>query len=253
MNTRRILEIWRAHISFFTIIPCKSSIDISQALEFVDLAVITVSPVILATCCIPIYLLYKFRFTSNLILLSALSYSLILILTGMLHIDGLTDVVDALFAPREKRLEVLKDPRIGSIGASVLFIVLTLGIISIITSKSIRDIIVKLVLSELYSRLSCSKCSRMGKPLHEGLGSIVHRGATRRKFLITVPVIVNVAVSIVLLGLLNTVIYLVTCTITVLILLKIPIRVLGGISGDVLGYSIEIGRHISLIILSFIL
>ena len=40
-------------------------------------------------------------------------------LTGALHEDGLADVADAIGAhvPRERRLEILRDSRVGTFGA----------------------------------------------------------------------------------------------------------------------------------------
>ncbi|MGQ9768558.1 MAG: adenosylcobinamide-GDP ribazoletransferase, partial [Anaerolineae bacterium] len=39
--------------------------------------------------------------------------------TGALHLDGWADCCDALFVPvsRERRLEIMKDPRLGGFGA----------------------------------------------------------------------------------------------------------------------------------------
>lgn len=50
--------------------------------------------------------------------------------TGGLHLDGWTDCWDALAAavPRERRLQILKDPRLGTFGALGLFLLLALKI-----------------------------------------------------------------------------------------------------------------------------
>lgn len=47
-------------------------------------------------------------------------------ITGGLHLDGLADSADALFSwrSREKKLEILRDSRIGAMGALALFFVL---------------------------------------------------------------------------------------------------------------------------------
>jgi adenosylcobinamide-GDP ribazoletransferase len=49
-------------------------------------------------------------------------------LTGYLHLDGLADSADGLLPPmpRERRLEVMTDPRVGSFGAVTLITVLVL-------------------------------------------------------------------------------------------------------------------------------
>jgi adenosylcobinamide-GDP ribazoletransferase len=48
------------------------------------------------------------------------------VFTGGLHLDGLADAADALLGGgcRERRLEIMRDPRIGSFGAVALFLVL---------------------------------------------------------------------------------------------------------------------------------
>lgn len=47
-------------------------------------------------------------------------------LTGMMHLDGLADAADALLGskPREERLRIMKDSRIGSFGAGALALTL---------------------------------------------------------------------------------------------------------------------------------
>ena len=49
-----------------------------------------------------------------------------ILLSGGIHLDGLTDTLDALFAYGKDRWEVLKDPHIGAIGAAYLNIYLWL-------------------------------------------------------------------------------------------------------------------------------
>lgn len=48
------------------------------------------------------------------------------VITGGLHLDGLADSADALFSwqPRARKLEILRDSRIGTMGALALFLVL---------------------------------------------------------------------------------------------------------------------------------
>jgi len=56
----------------------------------------------------------------------ALLLGLWLLFTGMLHLDGLLDAADALLLPadRERRLDVLKDPRVGAfaLGAGAVYL-----------------------------------------------------------------------------------------------------------------------------------
>lgn len=58
------------------------------------------------------------------------------LITGMLHLDGLTDSGDGLIAPmpRERRLEVMRDPRAGAFGVTTLVIVLLLRVAALTSS-----------------------------------------------------------------------------------------------------------------------
>jgi adenosylcobinamide-GDP ribazoletransferase len=77
------------------------------------------------------------------------------LLTGGLHLDGLMDSADGLFGPsgRERRLEVMRDPRLGSFGliAGVLVI---LGDFACLSSLSPRTGLFALLLTGGLSRLA---------------------------------------------------------------------------------------------------
>lgn len=49
--------------------------------------------------------------------LSVLLFGLWVLLYGAIHLDGFADTVDGLFAPKERALDVMKDPNIGAMGA----------------------------------------------------------------------------------------------------------------------------------------
>jgi adenosylcobinamide-GDP ribazoletransferase len=65
-------------------------------------------------------------------------------LTGGLHLDGLADCGDGLFstASRERRLEIMRDPRLGAFGvmALVLFLLLKVSAVAALTSRPAWDL-----------------------------------------------------------------------------------------------------------------
>jgi adenosylcobinamide-GDP ribazoletransferase len=77
------------------------------------------------------------------------------ILTGGLHLDGLADAADGLFGAGtlERRLEVMRDPRIGSFGAVALVIVLA-GDVAALASMSPARALIALVIAGALSRLA---------------------------------------------------------------------------------------------------
>lgn len=62
------------------------------------------------------------------------------VLTGAVHLDGLADTADALGAgrDRERALEILRDSRVGTFGASAIFFDLTLKILALSTLAGAR-------------------------------------------------------------------------------------------------------------------
>jgi len=62
------------------------------------------------------------------------------VLTGAVHLDGLADTADALGAGsnRERALEILRDSRVGTFGASAIFFDLTLKILALSTLAGTR-------------------------------------------------------------------------------------------------------------------
>jgi adenosylcobinamide-GDP ribazoletransferase len=92
-----------------------------------------------------------------------------LIVTGALHEDGLADVADALGAhtTRERRLEILKDPRIGTFGGLALIVAVGLSTTTIATLDT-QDAVKALVISHTLSRWAILPVSKALKPAKPG-------------------------------------------------------------------------------------
>ena len=61
-----------------------------------------------------------------------ISIAISICITGGLHIDGLMDTADGIGAGSSKRIEAMKDSRVGAIGVQSLVIILILQILSLI-------------------------------------------------------------------------------------------------------------------------
>lgn len=79
--------------------------------------------------------------------------SLLAVLTGALHLDGVADAADGLFGGSDiaRRLEVMRDPRVGSFGLVAVVLVLV-GDIAALASMSPPRAIVALVIAGAISR-----------------------------------------------------------------------------------------------------
>ncbi|WP_269624232.1 adenosylcobinamide-GDP ribazoletransferase [Prochlorococcus marinus] len=76
------------------------------------------------------WLLLKFFNWPN-ISIALISIAISILITGGLHIDGLMDTADGIGAGPSKRIEAMKDSRVGAIGVQSLAIILILQIAAI--------------------------------------------------------------------------------------------------------------------------
>lgn len=85
-----------------------------------------------------------FRLDAGALLSGTLLTALPLLLTGGIHLDGFMDTVDARasYAPREKKLEILKDPHVGAFAVIFcgLYLIVSAGAWSALTWRGMRII-----------------------------------------------------------------------------------------------------------------
>lgn len=165
---RDAIDDLRAVITFFTVIPIGGTHDVSRALKNAWLAVIVVPPI---TGLLPGLLGYYLSLlTHNGLLIAVVTYMLLLLLTGLNHIDGFADVVDALMVKGsiEDRVRILKDPHRGSASIAMVVLLVILAVSSLI--NLIHVLWQSLLIAEFVSKSSCCLCGIIGKrPNHKGL------------------------------------------------------------------------------------
>lgn len=169
-----------------------------------------------------------------------------IVLTGGIHLDGWMDASDAYFSyqDKEKRLEIMKDPRAGAFGVISLIILLSCRFLFI------YEITMKInVLSYLFIILIpfISK-SVMGVLLltvksakNEGLGRLFQDAASREVLWIY-PVYIAVHLFLVMFlnhGFLLSGLLFLMGTGCYLVCRHLAIKWFGGMTGDVLGASVE--------------
>ncbi|MEN6328688.1 MAG: adenosylcobinamide-GDP ribazoletransferase [Methanobacteriaceae archaeon] len=103
---------------------------------------------------------------------AALIYSFAIIITGLHHLDGLIDFGDGLMAhgDPERRIEIMRDQRIGTGGLSSLLIVslITITSLSALPAGLILGIV---VVSEISAKLGLIACATFSRPSGEGTGT----------------------------------------------------------------------------------
>ncbi|MGH7279074.1 MAG: adenosylcobinamide-GDP ribazoletransferase [Candidatus Rokuibacteriota bacterium] len=160
------------------------------------------------------------------------------LLTGGLHLDGLADCLDGLVGrDADHRLAIMRDSRIGAFGAIGLIIFLLLEIVAVaelpppVRSQALLAApVVGRVAPVLLAWIFPS-----ARP--EGQGAAFARGLSRVG--VSVAVAIALAVALFALGLLGP-IFLAAALAVALVFGGFLVRRLGGITGDVLGASIEV-------------
>jgi len=183
------------------------------------------------------------RGVSDLILIALLS-----VVTGGLHLDGLSDVCDGLAArgARERFLDVMKDSRVGAVGAVAL--VLGLGLkyqaLLAVPLQYKREVLLFFPLAARFAQVQMTVGSKRART--DGLGSAFIGGAGLVQFCLACTI--TLAAAFWLLGL-NGI-----CCALILYLLTWGIkswshRRLGGITGDVIGCASELNEITCLLLL----
>jgi adenosylcobinamide-GDP ribazoletransferase len=182
------------------------------------------------------------------LLAAALGVGVAAVLTGALHFDALADTVDALGAPsRERALEVMRDPRLGSFGAVALVVDVVVKIAAVEALLGADELLYPLVCAGALSR-AASPVLAAALPYPRvggGPGSVLSGRVSSRAAV--VGGLAAVAATVGLLGG-DGVIVVGTATALVVALAFFYRRWLGGATGDCLGTATEVSETLALVV-----
>ena len=178
------------------------------------------------------------------------------ILTGGLHIDGLGDTFDAIYSNRDKErmLEIMKDSRLGTNSLlAILFLVLIK--IGLLNSAINSNLMCLIIFMPMISRLGVIvMLYKTVTPRKVGMGNIFIGKATLCMFItaIVYTIVIIVAISkFIFLSTNLNIIKLLLSIVAVMIfdyLFKKHIyKKIDGVTGDILGCTIELGELIFLL------
>jgi len=170
--------------------------------------------------------------------LSIIIFSILVLLTGAIHLDGFSDTIDGLFVSRERSLEVMKDPNTGGMGMifSVVFLILkasTIASVLTLDTKFIYFLPVVLMLSRFNAVLAIYLYPYVSK---NGIASLAKDELKRFQVFIAFSYVVFFSF------LFNS-IWLVLASLSILYIIGIFFnKRYGGFTGDIYGFSIEVSE-----------
>ncbi len=205
----------------------------------------------------------------------------IYLLTGINHLDGLSDLGDGVIAngPREKKVAAMKDVHAGAGG--ILFIGMNLlllySIISLFTNMGLI-LLFPLFVAEICAKVAITTVASFGKSAHEGMGSIVINGAKKEHYFLGILLAIAAAFLAMAFWTLSTSSYngitldglflillraftmgilgllaVISALLVGLAFISIGDRHFGGVSGDVMGASNEAARIVALFLMGVLL
>ena len=176
---------------------------------------------------------------------AALIYSLAISFTGFHHLDGLVDCGDGLMAHGDptRRIEIMRDKRIGTGGLAALLTVALITFTSI-ASTPIIYILPTIFVSEISAKLCLVSCATFTKPLNNGTGQYFIKNMNWK--LLTVSIAFSLLLGFLALKLIGLV-GILGGIMAGFIMVSITRKSFKYATGDILGASNEVGRMFALI------
>ncbi len=169
-------------------------------------------------------------------------------LTGALHLDGLADCGDGLLPPvaRERRLEIMRDPRVGAFGVTAVVLVLLLKVASL---ASLAAPWPALLLAPTWARWLILVAARQPSARPVGMGASLGPLLDKQSLFLTLllPFVLTAVTGAQQWSLLPAAGAAVVAALSLVVFAR---RRLGGVTGDVYGAVVEVGEAVFLCVAS---
>ena len=176
---------------------------------------------------------------------ACVAYGFVIWFTGFHHLDGLIDMGDALMSHGsfERKIKIMRDPRIGTGGLGLLVIVSSITIAAVYSLPS--DMLFHgLLIGEFSAKLCLTGCALVSRPLDSGTGR--HFIMAAKNPLIAIFWILWATVAYILVGVPGAV-GVAVAAISGIFIGLVARKNFYWSTGDVLGASNEMGRMMSLL------
>lgn len=174
--------------------------------------------------------------------LGIIIFVLWVLLTGALHLDGFSDTVDGLYAPKERALEVMKDAHVGGMGMIISGTFLILKASSLAHFELFYLLPLILTLSRLNAVLAIYFYSYITP---SGMGSLAKEEFTKKQMLVAL------FYSFLIVLLYNKLLLFVSALLVLFVIKSIFVKRYGGFTGDIYGFTIEVTELVLLNLLLF--
>ena len=165
--------------------------------------------------------------------LHVILFTLLVVMSGAIHLDGFSDSVDGLFVEKSRVLEVMKDPHVGAMGMIFTFTFLLFKLSSFILLEQMSYLIIILALS----RYNAVFAIYFFEYVSSGFSKGAKEHFQTKDFLLS-----SLFIGLLVLYFEHG-IYLLLSSLATLYLIKLLFyKKIDGFSGDVYGFSIEVSE-----------
>ena len=179
------------------------------------------------------------------ILSAALILTLWVSLTGGLHLDGAADCVDGWIGGQgniEKSLHIMKDPNAGPMGVTALVLILLLKYAALTVLLN-NNALIFLLIAPLIGRASVLFLMLSTNYIRtNGLAELLTKNLPRNKTIAIVLIVITLYIFI------GSIWAAIILTLFAILLRKAFISLFGGITGDMLGASVELHELVILLL-----
>lgn len=164
--------------------------------------------------------------------LSVIIFALWVLLTGALHLDGLSDTIDGFFVDKKRAIEVMKDSHVGGMGMifSSVFLLLKLSSLVAFDAYYLLPVIL------MFARLNATLAIYFYKYISSGVGALLKEELKRKHLLFALLYSLTIAY------LFSSVTLFFVATLTLFIVAKLFTKRLNGLNGDMYGFIIEVSE-----------
>ena len=173
--------------------------------------------------------------------LAVIIFALWVLLTGALHLDGLSDTIDGLFVPKERALEVMKDPHNGGMGMTFGAVFLLFKASSLMALDAFYLLPVVMLLSRLVIVFTIYKYPYVSP---NGMSTLAKEELTQTQLLTAF------GYSLFVVYLFDAWLLFIAAFVTLFVIKAFFMKRYGGFTGDIYGFSIEV---VELILLNCII
>ncbi len=185
-----------------------------------------------------------FKLLVPLIPADVLTVVLWVVLTGALHLDGLADCCDGLLcaATPEKRLKIMADPHIGTFGVVGLILALILKFSALYSLPPTSTFFI-LIFAACFSRWLILIGAKLPLARKDGMAADMSAGLENRSIIVAaiIPLVLIFA------GGWQAAVSAVLATIATAGIYMLARKRIGGVTGDVLGLTIEVSEIVILL------